>query len=144
MGFSCDRGIGEMLEAYGHRAESILEKTFDSPRAKTNLWRQFLQYDKVNPGQSNIGTMHFAPNSDRDYDWGNPRKVPSNCYDWFNFPDFKGDIREVEASEWGNGDIRAHHLWWLKHLPHTGGDMNGISNNWWEYIVNPNTVVLYK
>lgn len=140
MGFSCDRGVGEMLEAYGHRAESIMAKTFEAKRGKNNLWQKFTQYDIVHPGQANIGTIHFAPNSEKDYDWGNPRKVPSNCYDWLNFPDFKGDIREVNASEWGNGDIEKHHLWWFQHLPHTGGDAGGISNNWWEYICNPNNV----
>ncbi len=29
MGFSYERGVGEMLESFGHRVESILEKTFE-------------------------------------------------------------------------------------------------------------------
>jgi hypothetical protein len=140
MGFSYERGVGEMLEAYGHRAESILEETFRSKSEKNNLWRQFIQYDKIFPGNANVGTIHFAPNSDRDYDWGSPRKVPSNCYDWLNFPDFKGEIREVNASEWGDGETKKHHMWWFEHLPHVGGDTDGISNNWWEYICNLNNV----
>ena len=28
MGYNYQRGVGEMLESFGHRSESILEKTF--------------------------------------------------------------------------------------------------------------------
>ena len=40
----------------------------------------------------------------------------------------------VECSEWGGGDMRLHHLWWLKHLPHVTGETYGVGNNWWEYL----------
>jgi hypothetical protein len=36
--------------------------------------------------------------------------------------------------------MRGHHLWWLKHLPHAEGQTYGVSNNWWQYVVNPNLV----
>ncbi|MDW8227235.1 MAG: hypothetical protein RMJ60_05500, partial [Anaerolineales bacterium] len=140
MGFSCERGVGEMLEAFGHRAESILEKTFSALPPERNLYRTFTLYDKIAPGQAHVGTIHYAPNSESDYDWGNPRFVRSACDDWYNFPHFQNLWREVNAAEWGNGDIRAHHLWWFKHLPHVGGRTHGISNNWWQYILDPNLV----
>lgn len=140
MGFSCERGVGEMLEAFGHRAEFILEKTFSRLPPSENLYQRFTLYDKIAPGQAHVGTIHFAPNSETDYDWGNPRFVRSACDDWYNFPNFRNLWREVNATEWGNGDIRAHHLWWFKHLPHVGGFTNGIANNWWEYIMDPNRV----
>jgi hypothetical protein len=38
MGFSYERGVGEMLENMGHRAESIMEKTFDGLTGEDNLW----------------------------------------------------------------------------------------------------------
>ena len=141
MGFSYERGVGEMLESFGHRAESILEKTFEGLMGDENLWKRFIRYDKVAPGKAAVGNIHFAPNSERDYDWNNPTTVRSECYDWLlNFPDFKGDVREVTSSEWGHGDIRAHHQWWLKHIPHVNGRQNGIHNNWWQYIINPQNV----
>jgi hypothetical protein len=40
----------------------------------------------------------------------------------------------VDRAEWGGGDMRAHHLWWLSHLPHVGGESFDVGNNWWEYI----------
>ncbi len=140
MGFSYERGIGEMLESFGHRVESIMSKTYEHTRGDDNLWERFTRYDQKNPGKAEVGTIHFAPNSERDYDWNNPRMVASNCYDWYNFPNFQGDVRQVNASEWGNGDIRRHHQWWLKHIPHVAGRTNGIHNNWWQYLMDPNQV----
>lgn len=141
MGFSYERWVGEMLESFGHRAESIISQTFKKIRGEANLWQRFTRYDKVAPGKAAVGSIHFAPNSIRDYDWNNPSTVKSECYDWLlNFPDFKGDIRSVTASEWGNGNMRQHHQWWLRHIPHVNGRQNGIHNNWWRYIIEPQNV----
>jgi hypothetical protein len=141
MGFSYERGVGEMLENMGHRAESIMEKTFEKIPEPENLWKRFIRYDKTHPGQAALGNVHFAPNSLRDYDWNNPSTVVSECDDWlYNFPDFKGVTRQVTAADWGNGDIRKHHVWWMKHFPKTMGRKNGIHNNWWQYIAKPNNV----
>jgi hypothetical protein len=46
----------------------------------------------------------------------------------------------VNCEEWGNGEIRQHHVWWLRHFPHAPGQMNGIANNWWRYVMDPNHV----
>jgi len=156
MGFSYERGVGEMLESFGHRSESLVSRVFNcqefvawayrqgrAPAAvgpTLNLFQRFISFDQIAPGKAGIGTIHYAPNSDRDYDWNNPGRVPSNCYDWFNFPKFQNDVRLVNATEWGEGDIRAHHKWWLKHLPNVAGRTEGVSNNWWQYIMDPNLI----
>lgn len=140
MGFNYERGGGEMLEDLGHRAESILSKVFAGTRGEANFWERFTRYDKTHPGRSECGNVHFAPNSHSDYDWGNRREVISRCDDWYNFPDFKGTTRRVTCDEWGNGDIRLHHLWWFKHFPHVAGTTNGTSNNWWSYVIDPGQV----
>jgi hypothetical protein len=143
MGFSYERYIGEMMEAYGHRAESIMEKTFAKTTGEANLWKRFIRYEKSAPDKAACGNVHFAPNSQQDYDWGNATPVVSECYDWLlNFPNFKGDRRIVAASEWGGGDIRAHHRWWFNHFPRVAGRKNGVHNNWWQYVVNPQLVTL--
>lgn len=141
MGFNYERGVGEMLEAFGHRAESILTHVFREKRREANLWKRFTRYDGSHPGLAEVGNIHFAPNSRRDYDWGNKAKVLSRCDIWYNFPDLSGPSRLVNCTEWGNGDIREHHLWWLRHLPHVSGVQKGIANNWWMYITDPNTVI---
>ncbi|HVU10071.1 MAG TPA: hypothetical protein VHD90_02285 [Phototrophicaceae bacterium] len=140
MGFNYERGVGEMLEDMGHRAESMLSKVFERAHGDANLWERFTRYDKTHPGRAECGNVHFAPNSLRDYDWGNPRPVPSRCDNWYHFPDLSGEPRQVTCSEWGNGDIRRHHVWWMRHFPHFVGATNNISWNWWEYIVDPNRV----
>jgi len=158
MGLSYERGVGEMLESYGHRTESILGKVFNCQDSITwayrpnrvpssigsnlNLFQRFLCFDQIAPGKAAIGTIHYAPNSTKDYQWGNQTPVKSECYDWLNFPNFKGDVRTVTASEWGSGEIRAHHIWWLNHLPKVAGRKNGIHNNWWQYTANPNNVIV--
>ncbi len=141
MGFSYERGVGEMLENLGHRVESIMEKTFEKLTGDNNLWQRFTRYEQTHPGKAALGNVHFAPNSERDYDWNNPRTVTSECDDWRdNFPNFKGVTRPVTAADWGNGDIREHHKWWLSHFPRAAGRRNGIHNNWWQYIADPNNV----
>jgi len=141
MGFSYERGVGEMLENMGHRAESIMERTFEKFSGEENLWKRFIRYQKTAPGRSALGNIHFAPNSQRDYDWNNPHPVQSECDDWlYNFPNFKGAVRTVTSAEWGSGDIREHHKWWFRHIPKVAGYTHGINNNWWQYIMNPNHV----
>lgn len=142
MAFNFERGLGEMLESYGHRAESILQHVYrDIPAHQdANLWQRFTRHDKIAPGRAEVGNIHFAPNSAADYDWGNRRKTLSRSRTWYDFPDLSAGPRKENSSEWGGGDIRQHHLWWYRHLPHVGGHTNGISNNWWEYIVDPNRV----
>lgn len=140
MGFSYERGVGEMLESFGHRVESIMEQTFRRTSGESNLWKRFIRYDKVAHGKAECGNVHFAPNSEGDYDWNNPRPVPSRCDDWYNFPRFRDIVKAVNSDEWGNGDIRLHHKWWLKHLPRVAGRTSGVHNNWWQYIMDPNQV----
>ncbi len=138
MGFNYERGVGEMLEDMGHRAESMLSKVFANQRGEANLWERFIRYDKTHPGRAECGNVHFAPNSLKDYDWGNRRVVPARCDNWYRFPDLSGAPRSVTGTEWGGGDIRRHHVWWLRHFPHYVGEANGISWNWWDYVIDPN------
>jgi len=138
MGFNYERDVGPMLESFGHRAESLLRHAWRSYSGEANLWERFILHDKVAPGRANCGWMHFAPNSRSDYDWGNPAPVPSNCDDWLAFPSLTESVRQVDCREWGNGDMRAHHKWWFRHLPKAAGFTGSIANNWWLYAADPN------
>jgi hypothetical protein len=140
MGFSMERGVDCMLENFGHRAESIMKRVYELHGKRENMWERFTRYDKTAPGQANVGTMHFAPNSVKDYDWGNKTPVASFCDDWLTYPSLRGVSRTVNCADWGNGDMRAHHLWWFNRLPKSPGETDGVSNNWWEYVVDPNLV----
>jgi hypothetical protein len=139
MGFNYERGVGEMLENFGHRVESIMRHVYGSwEPEETHAWNRFALYDQVAPGRAGCGWMHFAPNSERDYDWGNRRVVWSTCDDWLDYPNLTGRRRQVDCEEWGGGDIRAHHRWWLRHLPRAQGRTHGKLNNWWAYAADFN------
>jgi hypothetical protein len=140
MGYNYQRGVGEMLENLGHRAESIMDYVFRHKKGEDNLWKRFARYDKTNPGAAEVGLMHFAPNSTKDYEWGNTTKVKSRAHTWKKFPNLDGEPQTVDHATWGKGDIRAHHRWWFEHLPHVTGGQAGVAYNWWKYIIDPNTV----
>jgi hypothetical protein len=140
MGFNYERGVGEMLENMGHRAEFTMLQVYRRRLGIANLWQRFTRIDMTNPGKAEVGSVHFAPNSLKDYEWNSLRMVPSRCDTWYNFPNLDGDPRLVDCTEWGGGDIRLHHLWWFKHFPHRTGQVDGISANWWRYVANPNFV----
>jgi len=137
MGFNYERTVGYALESFGHRVESIMRHVYGSwEHQPTHAWNRFSLYDQVAPGQAGCGTVHFAPNSERDYDWGNQRVVWSTCDDWLHYPNLEGRRRQVTRDEWGGGDVRAHHRWWLRHLPHVDGRSEGKLNNWWAYVTD--------
>lgn len=146
MGFNYERGVGEMLEAFGHRVESIMRHVYGSwehapmaTQTSPHAWNRFTRYDKVAPGEAGCGTVHYAPNSDIDYDWGNSRTVMTFADDWLNYPELTGEKLPMNCAQWGNGDIREHHRWWLTHLPHAEGrGPDGKLNNWWAYVTDFN------
>jgi len=140
MGYNYQRGVGEMIENLGHRAESIMEHVYRMQQGDANLWKRFTRYDKTHPGLAEVGIVHYSPNSDKDYDWGNKKKVKSRYHVWKNFPNLEGDPQEVDDGHWGQGDTRAHHLWWFGLFPHITGGKDGIAYNWWRYVIDPNTV----
>jgi hypothetical protein len=140
MGFNFERDVGCMLENFGHRVESVMRHVFRHHPPEHDLFAAFTRYDETHPSGAHCGNVHFAPNSRRDYDWGNRRQVWSYCDDWLDFPDLAGRRRLVDARDWGGGDMRLHHLWWLRRLPHVEGETFGVANNWWQYVVDPNRV----
>ena len=147
MGFSSERFGGQMLENFGHRVEAIMGRVYLNARGDDNLFARFSRYDKSNPGNAEVGSVHFGPNSERDYDYSNQKMVPSRCDDWLTFPNFPGTVKQVNCMVWGTDPgnpqdpwTRPHHKWFLSHLPRAIGRTNGVANNWWKYIINPNLV----
>jgi hypothetical protein len=158
MGFSYERDVGEMLHSYNHRCEAILAHVFDCleflawtykpnrvpatvrPGQVLNLFQRYMLFDLIAPGRAAMGSVHYAPNGVKDYDLGNLNPVRSECYDWLSFPDLKGDVRMVSASDWGGGTERAFQRWWLGHLPKVAGRKDGVHNNWWQYVANLDNV----
>ncbi len=77
MGFSYERGVGEMLESFGHRTESLVSKVFNCQDfvvwayapgrvpatlgPNPNLFQQFLSFDLIAPGKAGVGSIHYPP-----------------------------------------------------------------------------------
>ncbi len=162
MGFSYERGVGEMEEDLGHRTESLMGRIYkcedfvhwtyawdrskepyvkldptkyDAVKfAETNAFAKFLLFERIAPGQAQCGNVHYAPNSQKDYEWGNPAPVKAYADDWLTFPTLPQLAKMQNCASWGNGDIRGHHRWWFQRFPKAAGRRNGIRNNWWSYL----------
>jgi hypothetical protein len=144
MGFSYERGLGEMLESMAHRAENMIEAMYKNTGEDANLWKRFTRIDWDFPGQAEVGSVHHGPNAiltpDRDdHQWTEDRFVPSRHKTWYNFPDLSGEPESTNCTAWQDADMtRGHHMWWFKHFPHNIGRTNGIYNNWWKAVIDPN------
>ena len=141
MGWNYERGEGEMLESYCHRIESVLSLTlgkgvWEPKTVRDNIWNQFSRIDRDWPGQSEVGTVHCAPNSKSDYDWGNTNLVWTYADDWLTYPRLPRQKKQLNAVTGGWAGIINHHRWYMAHLPHNPGVTDGFYNNWWQYIVN--------
>jgi hypothetical protein len=141
MGWNYERGEGEMLESYCHRIESALSLTvgrgdWHPKRNLTNVWNQFSRVDKDFPGEAEVGSVHFAPNSKGDYDWGNLTEVWTYADDWLAYPKLPRQKKRLNAETGGWKGIVGHHKWYMTRIPHNPGVTDGFHNNWWEYIVN--------
>ncbi len=139
MGFSYERGESEMLESYAHRCEGILalavgRGVWDGKR--DDPWNRFTRVDRDHPGASQVGGVHFAPNSERDYDWGNERYVWTQALDWRNYPKLTGAGAWMNFRDGWGPDGATHHKWWLGLLPKAPGRTKWGWNNWWRYILD--------
>jgi len=141
MGWNYERGEGEMLESYCHRIESVLSLTvgkgvWDHKKNPENPWVKFTRVDKDFPGESEVGSVHCAPNSTSDYDWDNMKEVETYADDWLTYPKLPRKKKLLNAETGGWKGIINHHRWWMAHLPKNPGVTDGFYNNWWQYIVN--------
>ncbi len=140
MAYNMERTLTEMLHSYGHRAEGHLDTVHSRFGDQDNLWKRFIRREASHPGQAEVGNIHFPPNAERDYDRSNPRAVMSNADDWYQFPFLTGNrFRPMSSREWSSNP-HLYYMWWMRHLPHVEGSCDGVSLNWWRYVVDPNTI----
>lgn len=143
MGLNYERGVGEAIHSFGHRAENSVSHAYQTLQSDpNNSWRRFTRLDKDAPGQGGVGNVHFPVNATRDYDYDNTRSVSSNAADWYNYPNLTGGTQTINARTWSPNrqDPQREYLnWWYDHLPHASGRNTDLRlNNWWQYIGNVN------
>jgi hypothetical protein len=141
MGWNYERGEDCMLESYCHRIESVLSLTvgkgiWDQKRNGENIWNRFTRIDSDFPGESEVGSVHAAPNSAGGYDWDNKKEVWTYADDWLTYPKLPRKKKLLNCDSGGWKGMTGHHMWWMTHLPKAPGVTGGFYNNWWQYIVN--------
>lgn len=143
MGWNYERGVGEAIHSWGHRAESIMVHTYGSwPQDWSNNWGRFTLLNSNIPGQGGVGNVHFPVNGTSDYDYANPTIVASNADAWLNYPNLNNNTRFFNFHEWspaGADPQREYLNWWYFHMPHVGSRApDYYLSNWWRYLIDVN------
>jgi hypothetical protein len=139
MGFNYERGPAETIHNLCHRTEATMSRIFGGwqvDRLDTD-WAKFAANAHESKGVAAVGTCHYPPNGESDYDYGNKRFVESTADDWLNYPNLTGVKRKVNCETWGGPDYQRNYLkWWFARLPRAAGvnPDSGRLNNWWEYV----------
>lgn len=143
--YNYGRGLGEMLENHMHQLEALLNKVDgrdDTPPEKWNqllFWGNFVGSDashKIVTKTAHCGWTHYAPNSEKDYDWTNPRTVETDIEDWK--PDGGGKTQMMNADRWDRDPIKWR-IYWMQAIP---GVNHGLTykgkrlRNWWSFVSN--------
>ncbi len=152
-----------------HALEAVLNKVFKISRDDFNkenkyeiytankleeisLWERFtLSSYSNNKDFTGLGTLHYPPNAEKEYEYNNKSEVKSEYLNWKLYPNLESDKRtRLSQSAWNNDDFidqiinkdnlseeRLYTRWWASHLPNTiGATKDGYYNNWWKYLID--------
>ena len=137
MGFNYERGVAEMLESLCHRVEATMSREYGGWRIDelNHPWARFAA-NEAQSGTAAVGTCHWPPNAQGEYDFDNSRTVSSTADDWLAYPRLTGRRTPVNRDKWGGPDYARNYLfWWLRHLPRAPGVApDGRQANWWKYV----------
>ncbi|MFN3728360.1 MAG: hypothetical protein ACK4XJ_01425 [Fimbriimonadaceae bacterium] len=140
--YNYGRGLGEMLENHMHQFEHLLnhiDGRDSTPPDKWNellFWGKFVGSDashKIVTNPARCGWTHYAPNSERDYDWANPRYVETDIEDWK--PDGIGKTQMMNADRWDRDAIKWR-IYWMQAIPSLGHELTYQGKklrNWWSF-----------
>lgn len=143
--YNYGRGVGEMLENHMHQFEHLLNHVDGretTPPDKWNellFWGKFVGSDashKIVTDPARCGWTHYAPNSERDYDWANPRYVETDIEDWK--PDGIGKTQRMNADRWDRDGVKWR-VYWMQAIPGLGHELTYQGKklrNWWSFKVD--------
>lgn len=138
MGFNYERGVAEMLHDLSHRTESTMTRVYGGWKADelTHNWARFAANHDQSKGVAAVGSCHWPPNGQKDYDYSNRREVVSTADDWLNYPNLRGLSRKLNCEAWGGPDYHRNYMkWWFERIPKARGwNADGRLNNWWVYV----------
>lgn len=146
--YNYGRGVGEMLENHMHQLEHVLnfadgrDITPEDKWSELLFWGKFVGSDashKIVTRPARCGWTHYAPNSEKDYDWDNPRFVETDIEDWK--PDGFGKAQLLNADRWQRDGVKWR-VYWMQAIPALG---HGLSyqgkplRNWWSFVADWDT-----
>lgn len=134
------------MENFGHAFESIMANYYANGgdwgwHPEFNEWSLFTrQISNTNANFTQVGFVHYAPNTPRDYLWGESKLVYSYAPGWLRYPDMlKVPPTKMNARYWGGGVNPNHKQWLFYHAPQRYGLYRGHLMNWLTYLFNLNT-----
>ncbi len=144
MGPSPERGLECAVHNFGHRMEATMTRVYGSwqQNRTDHNWERFALVKALSPNYtySGCGNIHYPPNGSHDYDYSNLSPVPSNCDDFFNYPNLGDPLvtaQTTTCSRWDCDDFN-YLAYWFGHLPSSSGcGPDGKANNWWKYFADP-------
>jgi hypothetical protein len=140
--YNYGRGLGEMLENHMHQFEHLLnhidgrDTTPPEKWSELLFWGKFVGSDashKIVTSPARCGWTHYAPNSESDYDWANPRFVETDIEDWK--PDGIGKTQRMNADRWDRDPIKWR-IYWMQAVPGIGHELSYKGKplrNWWSF-----------
>jgi len=147
--YNYQRGLSEAMEDHMHQIEALLNFVDGRDSLPEREWDKLLFWGKFVgwfPGgnwaqavqniskERRCGWAHFAPNSEKDYDWANKRYVLTDIEDWK--PDSSGEKQKINCEKWGCNSLKWF-MYWMRSLP---GNDNGLTyegkplTNWWMFV----------
>ena len=148
MGLNFERGVPEAVHSFGHRAESTMTEVYGSweENRTAHNWDRFalVKFQSPNYSYSGCGSIHYPPNGIQDYDYSNPDTALTNCEDFLNYPNLSDPqlvAQSVTCTSWNCNELD-YLTYWYSHVPAVSGCTNAVSNNWWEYLTNPNLALI--
>ncbi len=144
-------GVALTMHSAGHRIESTMRYVSGQPKSgqPQNDWQHF-SYAYSDYGRDNqntppfgCGNIHFPPNAEKDYEYDlNSRSTLSYCDEYKKYPliPTPPTSKNISCSAWGCSQL-GYMEWWYSSLPHTDGTSDGLLNNWYEYVFNPERAI---
>jgi hypothetical protein len=143
--YNYGRGVGEMLENHMHQLEHLLnyadgrDFTPEDKWSELLFWGKFVGSDashKIVTNPARCGWTHYAPNSEKDYDWANPRYVETDIEDWK--PDGIGKTQRMNADRWDRDAVKWR-VYWLQAIPsldHSLTYKGKALRNWYSFVAD--------
>jgi len=147
MGFNYERGEGETIHNFVHRAESAIKYVFGDWRGEmTTGWNRFSLHNRDINNFAACGNGHFTPmGTKEEYIYDPKTTVRSNCHEFKNYPAINHEYKNITCAEWGCTEM-GYYEYWFSNLPRNKGtnydnySKKNVLNNWWIYVFTPTSV----